>query len=475
MNDKPHLGHALEKIQADVLARYHRLKGDEVFFLTGTDEHGAKIVRAAQKAGKDPQEFVNDISEKFQFLKDALNLSYDDFIRTSDKERHWPGAEKMWKALREAGALYEKNYKGLYCVGHEAFITEKELVDGKCPDHGKEPEMVEEKNWFFKLSKYAKEIAEKIKSGELQIIPEGRRNEILSFLEGEVNDVSFSRSIKNLEWGIPVPDDPEQVMYVWCDALTSYISALGYGRNEDYKKWWPADVQVLGKDILRFHAAIWPAMLMAAKLPLPKQLFVHGFITVDGKKMSKTIGNVVDPVEFIEKLVEKGVPRESAIDAFRYYLLREIPSTEDGDFSEEKFIERYNADLANGLGNLVSRILQMASQYLDKSIDVPNQKNIFDISLGGVVRKRLDAFELDRAMFALWSWIKDSDRLIDEQKPFEAIKTNKQAAEKQLVYLLTDLAKIALVLRPFMPHTSEKIINAIVENKKPENLFPRIS
>src|SRR3989344_1061764 len=292
VNDKPHLGHALEKIQADVLARYHRLKGDEVFFLTGTDEHGAKIVRAAQKAGKDHQEFVNDISEKFQFLKDALNLSYDDFIRTSDKERHWPGGEKMWKALREAGALYEKNYKGLYCVGHEAFITEKELVDGKCPDHGKEPEMVEEKNWFFKLSKYAKEIAEKIKSGELQIIPEGRRNEILSFLEGEVNDVSFSRSIKNLEWGIPVPDDPEQVMYVWCDALTSYISALGYGRNEDYKKWWPADVQVLGKDILRFHAAIWPAMLMAAKLPLPKQLFVHGFITVDGKKMSKTIGNV---------------------------------------------------------------------------------------------------------------------------------------------------------------------------------------
>jgi len=466
-NDKPHIGHALEKIQADTIARYHRLKGDDVFFLTGTDEHGAKIAHSAKASGKEPQEFVDDIAGKFKALHESLNLSIKDFIRTTDRERHWPGAILMWQKLMEAGVLYKKKYRGLYCVGHEAFITEKELVGGKCPDHQKEPEVIEEENWFFKLSTYRSGIKEKIEKGEFKIMPATRQNEILAFLE-HAEDVSFSRSKEKLSWGIPVPGDETQTMYVWCDALTNYVSAIGYGRNEEYKKWWNAEneiAQVIGKDILRFHAAIWPAMLLAAKLSLPKKLFVHGFITVDGKKMSKTVGNVIDPEELVKKY---------GTDAVRYFFLREIPTGEDGDFSEDKFMERYNADLVNGLGNLVARVLQMSGQYLDKPISMPNPQGIFESSSGKLMQKHLDVFELDRALFVLWSRIKDLDILIDEQKPFDVVKTDKPAAEKQLIYLLTNLAEIAMLLQPFMPDTSKKIVEAITKNKKPENLFVRL-
>lgn len=360
VNAAPHIGFALEAIQADVLARYHRDKGEDSLFLTGVDEHGAKIVRAAEAAGKIPRDFVDEISEKFLALKTTLNLSVNDFIRTSDKKRHWPGAQKLWLKLNEAGKLYKKNYIGLYCIGHEAFITEKDLIDGKCRDHQKDPEVIEEENWFFKISDYTEEIKSKIESGELQIVPENRKNEILSLAKERFEDVSFSRPRKDLNWGVPVPNDPEHTMYVWCDALSNYISAIGYADDEKkFKKWWPADVHIIGKDILRFHAAIWPGMLLAAGLPLPKTIFVHGFITVDGEKMSKTLGNVVDPFEIVKKY---------STDALRYYLLREILSYEDGDFTYKKFEDRYNADLAKGLGNLVARVLTLAQKSNVKKI-----------------------------------------------------------------------------------------------------------
>ena len=362
VNAKPHIGHALEKIQADVLARFHRIKGEDVWFLTGTDEHGATNVRAAEKAGKEIKDFVNENSEKFRELKKVLNLSWNDFIRTSDQKRHWPGAQKLWLKLVEAGDIYKKKYKGLYCVGHEAFVTEKDLVDGKCRDHQKAPEVIEEENYFFRLAKYSKEIESRIRNNELRILPETRKNEILSFIESGLEDVSFSRPHKDLSWGIPVPNDPEHTMYVWCDALANYITAVGYGNQQpksafsadsgaspaesqiigsqpnnqqQFGYWWPADLHIIGKDILRFHAAIWPGMLLSAGLPLPKSIFVHGFVTVEGQKMSKTIGNVIDPVELVKKYGTNTV---------RYFLLREIPSGEDGDFSYKKLEERYNGD-----------------------------------------------------------------------------------------------------------------------------------
>lgn len=467
VNDKPHIGHALEKIQADVIARYHRLKGDDVFFLTGTDEHGQKIAHAAKLGGNTSQEFADAVSKKFKALKDSLNLSWDDFIRTTDDARHRPGAELMWKKLEEAGALYKKKYKGLYCVGHEAFITEKELVDGKCPDHGRAPEVVEEENYFFKLSEYGKKIKEAISSGEFEIVPEGRKNEILSLIEQGLEDISFSRSKKHLEWGIPIPGDPDQVMYVWCDALTNYLSAIGYGRGEDYKKWWPADVQVIGKDILRFHAAIWPAMLLAAGLPLPKALFVHGFITVDGKKMSKTVGNVVDPIELVKKY---------GTDAVRYYFLREIPSGEDGDFSEEKFKERYNGDLANGLGNFAARVLTLAEKQGGMKGDSRVSENV-QVCIEKTkknVAERLEVFKFHEASVDIRELISFGDQYVNQNKPWE---TNDSQVIFDLVVLLDN---IAALLAPFLPETADKVTQNITwaENtltaKKGEVLFPRI-
>lgn len=481
VNAAPHIGFALEAIQADVLARYHRLKGEDVLFLTGTDEHGVKIVRAAEAAGKLPQEFVNELSEKFKALKEALNLSRDDFIRTSDQKRHWPGAQKLWLKLADAGKLYKKKYRGLYCVGHEAFITEKDLVptpsgrdsdrsvgvDYICRDHQKEPEIVEEENWFFKLSDYGNEIKSKIESGELKIVPEGRKNEILSLIKEGLEDVSFSRPRKDLNWGIPVPGDSEQTMYVWCDALSNYISALGYGsdRNADiskFQRYWPADIHVIGKDILRFHAAIWPAMLLAAGLELPKTIFVHGFITVGGEKMSKTIGNIIDPFEVVKKY---------GTDTLRYYLLREIPSSGDGDFTFEKFEERYNGDLAKGLGNLVARVLTLA----EKS-DIKTVKKAFDLEIEKVkktIEKFISEFKFNDALSAIWQLIALGDKYIDDKKPWTLNRDSEEFKEiiGSLIFLISEIRKL---LEPFLPETSEKIED-MIKNKKSGVLFPRLN
>lgn len=476
-NASPHIGFALESIQADVLARYHRQKGDDVFFLTGTDDHGTKILRTAQKAGKNPKEFVDTVADEFKELKKLLDLSWDDFIQTSDQKKHWPGAIEIWKKLQEKGDIEKRKFEGLYCVGCEAFKTPKDLVDGKCPEHLIEPEKIEEENYFFKLSKYAKEIEAKIKSNELRIFPDSRRNEILSFISQGVNDISVSRPKDKLPWGIPVPEDDSQVIYVWIDALTNYISALGVGSNEDenFQKFWPADIHCIGKDILRFHAVIWPAILMSAELLLPKSIFVHGYITSGGQKMSKSIGNVISPKELVDKY---------GADAVRYYLLREIPSTEDGDFSEEKFINRYNGDLANGLGNFSARVLTLASKInISESEYIPSSGNSeIGWPLGesierekndiiAEVENKIENFKFHEALAALWTFVSYGDIYINSAKPWENINSKKQ----EIINLVIILKTVATLLIPFLPETSKKILTAIKENKKPENLFPRIN
>ncbi len=473
VNGRPHIGNALEKVQADVLARYHRAKGEEVWFLTGTDEHGAKIARGAHALGKDPKEFVDETSRGFRKMKETLNLSWDDFIRTSDQERHWPGVQKLWRKLDKAGKLYKKSYRGLYCVGHEAFVTEKDLVDGKCRDHQKEPEVIEEENYFFKLSDYSEEIGKKIESGQLAIVPESRKNEILSLIRSGLEDVSFSRPAKDLSWGVPVPDDSEHTMYVWCDALTNYISAIGYGRDEkNFESWWASDevVHVIGKDILRFHAAIWPGMLLAAGLALPKKIIVHGFITVEGEKISKTVGNVVDPVDLVEKY---------GVDPVRYYLLREIPSGEDGDFSFKKFEERYNGDLANGLGNLVARVATLG----EKVSPMPMQENE-DVTkeierVRTLAHTYTESFRLNEALGAIWELISYGDKYINDTKPW-TIKDDPSVLQMIIANAALSIDAIRELVEPFLPGTAEKIREQIcierdsIKIKRGNVLFPRL-
>lgn len=463
VNAFPHLGHALEKVQADAIARYQRLLGKEVYFLTGTDEHGTKILRSAQLTSKSVEEFVDENTEKFKELIKKLNISNDDFIRTSDRKRHWPGAQALWKKLAEKEDIYKSKYKGYYCVGCEAYVTEKDLIDGKCPYHEKEPELIEEKNYFFRLSKYTEKIKKKIKNNELKIIPESRKNEVLSMLDGEISDISFSRPAEKLNWGIPVPGDPNQTIYVWCDALTNYISALGYGSSseENFKKFWPADMHIIGKDILRFHAVIWPAMLLSAGLDLPKRILVHGFVLSEGKRMSKTIGNVINPFELID---------EYGIEAFRYYFLREIAPFEDGDITREKFKEAYNANLANGLGNLVSRIMKMSEQYVKHSVSDTLTPSV---KLPDDYKKLMENFELSKTMDLIWQKISELDLRIQKTQPFKLIKTDENKAKEILGELVSGLCQIAIMLQPFLPETSEKIIKVIKSNKMPEPLFLR--
>ena len=477
-NGPPHIGFALELLQADVIARYHRLTGDDVWFLTGTDEHGATVVKGAERAGKDIKEFVDEMVGKTMDLTKALSVSNDDFIRTSDQVRHWPATQKLWNLIKDD--LYKKNYEGLYCVGHEAFIKKSDLVDGVCPLHKTEPEKVQEENWFFKLSKYKKEIKRLIESDELRIVPESRKKEILNLLD-DAEDVSFSRPSKDLKWGIPVPNDETQTMYVWADALTNYISAIGYAQEtEQFKKYWPADVHLVGKDIVRFHAMIWPAMLLSAGLPLPKALYIHGFINVDGEKMSKTTGNVVDPFQLVEKYGPETV---------RYFLLREIPSGEDGDFSYKKLEERYNGDLANGLGNLVQRVVTMIDGNLDGELIHQSEKRKVKSAKLENYHKAIEDFRLHDALGEVWKLVTEANQYIDERKPWIEAKENPTRFLETMTTLTTMIHYAAYLLQLFLPETAKKIADVfgddlnskeVPENykfivKKGEPLFPRLS
>lgn len=474
VNDAPHIGFGLEILQADVLARYQRAKGNTVFFLTGTDEHGTKIEKTAAQKETTPKKLADQNSKAFKDLKKVLNLSWDDFIRTTDQKNHWPGVLKIWEEMQKSGDIYKKTYRGLYCSGCEMFLNEKDMENGKCIIHHKEPELVEEENYFFRLSVYSKTLKNKIESGDMKISPQWRANEILALMDKGLEDVSFSRPKSKLSWGIPVPGDDSQVMYVWADALTNYISAIGYGRDdEEFNKWWPAEVQVIGKDILRFHAAIWPAMLLSAKLPLPKNILVHGFINVDGQKMSKSLGNVVAPKDLTEKF---------GIDPIRYYFLREFSSFDDGDYSQAKFRDRYNGDLAKGLGNFTSRVLTLADSFGN----IKNDFSLMELSLEHrikSVQKEVDdclyEFKFNDALASIWSLISTGDQYINEQKPWDKNNTPVQI-EKALYNLLMILNAVSVLLSPFMPETAKKIYSAItfkgknVKIKKVGNLFPRI-
>ena len=412
-NGRPHIGHVFTMVLSDMLARYYRLRGDETFFLTGMDDHGSTVVKAAEKEGLTPQVWADQNAEIFKKAAQEVDIAFSYFIRTSDQKKHWPVAQEMWDRLEKAGDIYKKKYKGLYCVGHEAFITEKDLdSQGLCPDHGTKPETVEEENYFFKLSRYQNALQSVIESGELLITPEERKNEILQFILEGLEDVSFSRPADKLKgWGIPVPGDESQLMYVWVDALSNYLSGVDYFTGNELSQFWPADAQLMGKDILRFHAAIWPAMLLSTQVPLPKQLFVHGFINSGGHKMSKTRGNVIDPFHYIGRYGK---------DALRYFLAAEFPTAQDGDFTHERFIERYNGDLAKGLGNVAARILTLAdgvdfSTVLKRPSEIDEAPRFKE-----VWQKYGDAFarrDLRAAIGEVWELLHWIDGYIETKKP----------------------------------------------------------
>lgn len=468
VNAAPHIGHALEFVQADVTTRYHReVLKEETAYLTGSDENSLKNVQAAEKAGISAQELCDKNTLKFKDLLEKLNITVDFYQRGSEKKTHFIGSQHLWNLVKnskdstvEKPIIYKSKYKGLYCVGCEAFYTEDELVEGKCPEHLKEPEVVEEENYFFRLSFYEEKLKELITSDQLKIIPEFRKNEVLSFLNSGLKDFSISRSkTRAKNWGVPVPEDESQIMYVWFDALNIYQTGIGFGWDESlYQKWWPAQVHIIGKGIIRFHAVYWPAILLAAGLKLPECIFAHGYLTVEGQKMSKSLGNVIDPLSVIEKY---------GTDPVRYYLLREIPAYSDGDFSESRFKELYNADLANGLGNLVSRIAKLCQNN-----DVEGVKDI-SLQLPQVYHSSLQNFRYDLTLEEIWKILKELDAELDQDKPWSLEKD--QVREKLKSYAQKVVA-VAIALQPFLPETAEKILTQYTTEKiiAQQPLFPRL-
>ncbi len=462
VNADPHIGFALEIIEADTLARYFRLMGHEVFFNTGTDEHGQKIAQKADEKDEDRQAYVDHYAGEFNKLKEALNLSYDNFIRTTGVQ-HIAAAQHIWKLCDEAGDIYKKKYKGLYCVGCESFKTESDLVDGKCPDHQKEPEEVEEENYFFKLSNYQDYLTEYL-SREGSVVPDFRRNELLKFLEGGLEDLSISREKSRMDWGVPVPGDDNHVMYVWFDALTNYISTLGWPEDAtgNFQKFWQEGetLQLAGKDQLRFQSVIWQAMLKSAGVKATDQVFYHGFINSGGQKMSKSLGNVISPYELVSRY---------GTDATRYIMLRHVHPTDDSDLTWEKMDEYYTANLVNGLGNLTARIMKMVEGNNVVTPVLPEE------SFPETIKTAMESFEFHEAINYIWSRIQRLDQKITEEEPFKVIKTNVVLGKQIIQDLVGELYLIATFLESFMPDTSSIILKAIKENKKPDNLFSRLS
>lgn len=476
VNADPHIGFALEIVQADIIARLKRLEGYDVFFNTGTDEHGLKIYKKAQEENIDVQEYVDKYAKKFDDLKKALNLSYDAFIRTTD-EHHLSATKDFWNKCLKNGDIYKKNYKIKYCVGCELEKTDSELVEGECPVHpNRELETIEEENYFFRFSKYQNALLDLYEKNSEFVVPDFRFNEIKSFVKNGLMDFSISRLKEKMPWGVPVPGDDKQVMFVWFDALINYISTLGWPENnENFDRFWGTDknpkaIQFAGKDNLRQQSAMWQAMLMSANLPMTKQIIIHGFIlTESGEKISKSSGNagkITDPFYYVE---------EYGTDAVRYYLARHVHPFEDTNFSAEKFREGYNSGLANGLGNLVSRIVKMCINY-DVSFDIEKLKNIWEDDTCPELKEYknyFEKFEFNKALDLVWVKIGEMDKKITETQPFKLIKTDENKAKEIISNLIFDLYKVAKLIEPIMPETAEKIQKIIEDKKMPEPLFLR--
>lgn len=460
VNASPHIGHTYTTVAADILARHHRLLGETTFFLTGTDEHGAKIAEKAAEDGKEPQQFVDDIAGQFKGAWAALNISNDRFIRTTETE-HKKAIRKAVELMLQKGDIYKDKYEGLYCQGCEQFKNEKDLVGGKCPEHQTVPQRMSEEAYMFKQSKYQKEILEKIKSDEFKIRPLERKNEMIGFYEKEgLRDVAFSR--QKVRWGIPFPGDESHTIYVWADALLNYLTGLGW--NGEVGKWpemWPAEIQLMAKDILRVHASIWPAILLSLEISLPKQLFVHGYFLIEGQKMSKSLGNVISPEQLIKRY---------GVDGARYLLMSATTFGGDGDIGWKFFDEKYNADLANGLGNLVAR----TANLLEKNTIVFKLQFGSDQALIEAVAEKMTDLRLDETLKLLWAKLKASDEWLSEKKPWAL--TDKKEIEAALKPVAQDILNVAILLAPFLPETSEKIVKQFSAKKikKSEALFPRI-
>jgi methionyl-tRNA synthetase len=492
VNAPAHLGHALELVQADVLARHHRLAGDEVRFQTGTDDNSLKNVLAAAAEGVSTAELVDRNATAFARLREPLSLSFDDFIRTSSDPRHRPGVERLWRACAASGDFYQQNYSGLYCVGCEQFYKPAELAAGLCPEHGTPPQEITEENWFFRLSRYERQLHDLISDGRLRIEPAGRRNEVLSFIAGGLEDFSASRSTARARgWGIPVPDDPGQVIYVWWDALGNYVTALGYGTDrEQYQHWWGQAgrrIHLVGKGVLRFHAVYWPAILLSAGLPLPTDILVHDYLTIDGRKISKSAATpAADPAALVSQF---------GTDAVRWWLLREVPRVGDADFTAARLIARANDDLANGLGNLVSRTISMAHRYRQGQLrPLPGPAPAVTgagplLAACQLAPDRVTAaladYDIRTAVTAIWDVVDEANRYVELAEPWRlasAERAGDASAGLQLdaaLGVLTAACRtLAAELAPFIPGLAARVADACDDSAgrlpEPRSLFPRI-
>jgi len=461
VNGKPHVGFAMEVIRADVVARFKRMMGFDVFFNTGTDEHGIKIFKKATEEGITPQEYVDKMSKPFEEIKDTLNISYDRFIRTTDKDHEY-AAQKFWNICKDNGYIYKKKYMGLYCEGCEMFIKEKDLVEGRCSEHpDRDPVNIEEENYFFKYSSFSEELLSLYEKKDF-VIPDFRLNEIRNQVKDGLEDFSISRIKEKMPWGVSIPEDDSQVMYVWFDALVNYVSTLGWPEGDNFKKYWEGGetVQYCGKDNLQHQSARWQAMLKSVGLPFSSHIIVNGFINVDGQKISKSLGNTVDPIELAKKY---------GIDSVRYFMVRELSHFEDSEFTYERFEKAHNANLANGVGNLTNRIMKMSEDNLDECPDLPDES---------IPQNFIDAFEkldLQKAVDIVWEKVGELDQRIQDTKPFKLIKEDKEAAVKIMKDLVIELYTIGRMLNPILPETSMKIKETNKNNRKPEKpLFKRV-